>query len=581
MYSNIPSVEYLVAILKKKHITEIVISPGNSHNAIVRSIEEDGSFNTYNIVDERSAAFFAIGLVQEKQTPVALCCTSGTAVSNYLSGVTEAFRRNLPLVVITGDKNPYYLNQYQDQMIDQTDIFSKVTRYHCTLPMIKDEDDRWYCKRILNEAMLSLSHHSTGPVHINVPIEAGIYATGSSFTTEELPSISLIERCDIRTQDSEYESIFKALAGKKVLLICGQDDHIPQEELNLIESISSKYNCVFATDKLSNLHCKGTVEVTRAYFRNRARFDELLPEVIISLAGNPAMELKKYLPRKFKAEHWIVNDDGRVADPFRKLNRVFELSTLEFLRKMDLLAPKAESAQNTYLKLWLDETEQVSLPEFEFSNLYATQRVMQSLPAQSVLNLGNSTTIRIAQFFDLDPSIEVYCNRGVNGIDGCMSAFIGQSAATDKLSFLILGDLTFFYDMNAIWNRYVGKNVRIVLLNNEGAALFHFNQGLKKFPTLNQNVAAEHFATAKGWTESMGLNYFSASSKEEFEKNLQDFINPNSDRPAIFEVFTKKETDAKLQHEFYDSIAAKDAGSLAKKAIKSVLGEGLIKKLKK
>ncbi len=473
MYSNLKSVQYLVAMLKAKHITDIVISPGNSHNAIVRSIEEDGSFKTYNIVDERSAMFFAAGLYAQLKKPVAVCCTSGTAVSNYLSGITEAFRRKLELVVITGDKNPYYLNQYQDQMIDQTDIFAKVTLYHCTLPMIKDKDDEWYCKRLLNEAMLELNHHGRGPVHINVPIEAGIYAIDNTFTTEQLPQINIIDRYDCRTEQKVLEKVFKSLYNKRILIICGQDYNISPEEISHIESISQKYNCVFAVDKLSNLHCKGTVEVTRAYFRNRRRLQTMLPDVIISIAGNPAMELKRQLNGKFEAEHWIVDDTGKLADPFRKLSKIFEMTALEFLRAMDSFGT---DSSGEYLKLWQTETAAVTLPEFEFSNLYAAQKVMKSIPAQSILHLGNSTTVRIAQFFDLNNTVEVFCNRGVNGIDGCMSAFIGQAAASDRLSFLILGDLTFFYDMNALWNRYIGKNVRIVLLNNECEALFHFNK---------------------------------------------------------------------------------------------------------
>ena len=133
-----------------------------------------------------------------------------------------------------------------------------------------------------------------------------------------------------------------------------------------------------------------------------------------------------------------------------------------------------------------------------------------------------------------------------------MSTFIGQAATSDKLNFLIIGDLTFFYDMNALWNRYVGKNVRIMLNNNSGAALFHFNQGLKNYPTLNENVAADHDAISKGWVESRGFKYLYARNKEEFDKNLQEFLNPDSDKPIILEVFTKKEDDARLQHEFFD-----------------------------
>lgn len=584
MYSNVKNVQFLIGALKAYNLKKIVVSPGNSHNAIVRSLEEDNFFTTYNIVDERSAAFFACGLYQEFQEPIAICCTAGTAASNYLTGITEASRRGLPIVVITGDKNPYYLKQYEDQMIENMSIFQEVVRKACKLPIIRDTKDEWYCQRILNETLLELNHHGVGPVHIDVPIEDGMLAIGNTFNTDKLPVFHKIDRIDLATgADTEFQKLFTSLKDKKVLVMCGQDDHIPTEEIRLIESISQKYNCVFATDKLSNLHCRGTIEITRAARAYAAKKEELMPDVIISIAGNPAMDYKFQLKESpQKTEHWIVNREGRIADPFKRLSVVFEGTTLQFLKYMDYYG---DSDVHDYFKIWYQYTKSVQIPFFEYSNMYTVQRVMQNLPKGANLNIANSTTIRIAQFFDLDESIQVYCNRGVNGIDGCVSTFIGQAAASpDTLNFLIVGDLTFFYDMNSIWNRYVGKNIRIMLNNNEGASLFHFNQGLGNYPTLNENVAAEHFATAKGWVESQGFIYLSAHTKEEFDSSLRRFLDPESITPVFFEVFTHKERDAEIQHSFYDKIIVKDtteiAKNSAKKIIKNILGEDVVQRLR-
>ena len=587
MYSNLKNVQFLIAALKTYNIKKFVVSPGNSHNAIVRSLEEDNFFTTYNIVDERSAAFFACGLCQEFQEPIAICCTAGTAASNYLTGVTEASRRELPIVVITGDKNPYYLAQYEDQMIENMSIFHEVTRKACKLPIIRDAKDEWYCQRILNETLLELNHHGMGPVHIDVPIEDGMLAIGNTFTTESLPGFHKIDRIDLEKADAEeLQELFASLHGKKVLIMCGQDDHISEKEIELIESISQKYNCVFATDKLSNLHCNGTVEVTRAaraYVARKQKM-ELMPDVIISIAGNTAMDYKFQLKGSSeKTEHWVVNREGRIADPFKRLSIVFAGSVLQFLEYMEHYG---NFDVHDYYDIWREYTDSVQIPSFEFSNMYAVQQVMKNLPKGSNLNIANSTTIRIAQYFDLDKSIQVYCNRGVNGIDGCVSTFIGQAVASpNTLNYLIVGDLTFFYDMNSVWNRYVGKNVRIMLNNNEGAALFHFNQGLANYPTLNENVAAEHFATAKGWVESQGFTYLSAHTKEEFDSNLKKFLDEKSETPIFFEVFTHKEKDAEIQHSFYDRITVKDmtesAKDNAKKILKTVLGEDMVQKIKR
>lgn len=584
MYSNLKNVQYLVASLKAYNINKVVVSPGNSHNAVVRSLEEDDFFKTYNIVDERSAAFFALGLCQEFVEPIAICCTAGTAASNYLSGITEAWRRGLPIVVITGDKNPYYFAQYEDQMIDNMSIFEKVTKHACKLPFVKDEKDVWYCQRILNETLLELNHNGTGPVHIDIPIEDGMLAIGNSFTSSELPSFTKINRYDLSNKKTGIlDEMFNRIANKKIFIVCGQDDHISSEEIDLIESISKKYNCVFATDKLSNLHCFGTIEITRAAQAMSRNVEQLFPDIIIYMSGNPCMDYKFKLKLNHPGtELWIINEEGRIADPFKKLTTVFQGSTIQFLKLMDSCCE--ENVKTTYYNEWKEITDKVTIPEFEYSNLYTVQKVMKYMQPHSNFNIANSTTIRIAQFFDLDESIQVYCNRGVNGIDGCVSTFIGQATASpEKLNYLIVGDLTFFYDMNSIWNRYVGKNVRIMLNNNEGAALFHFNQG-GQYPTLNENVAAEHFTTAKGWVESQGFKYISAKNQKEFDENLKEFISSESEVPIFFEVFTHKDIDAKVQHEFFDKITIIDFVSAtkdnAKKIIKSVLGEEVISKLR-
>ena len=574
MYSNIKNVQYLVAALKSYNINKIVISPGNSHNAIVRSIEEDDFFETYSIVDERSAAFFACGIAQELNQPVAICCTAGTAASNYLSGVTEAFRRNLPLVVITADKHPYFLNQNEDQMIDQMSMFDTVTKCNKSLPEIENSIDQWYCQRLLNETLLELDHNGVGPIHINVPITKGMFAIGDDFNTVELPKFNRIYRHILKNSKENWREIFEYLIGKKVLFICGQDYHIKQEEIKCFEKIFEKYNCIFAVDKISNIHCEGAIEISRAVrsMGNRSAFTK--PDIVISLAGNTALDYKFYL-KNANIEHWIVDNSGKIADPFKSLKRVFEGDLIDFLNEM--LKYGDSAADNEYFNSWKACYDDFKMPEFEYSNIYSLEKLLNNLPKNSNLNIGNSTNIRLAQYFDIDPSVQIYCNRGVNGIDGCVSTFIGQAAVSpEKINYLVVGDLTFFYDMNSIWNHYVGSNVRIMMNNNEGAALFHFNQGLEKYPTLNENVAAEHFAKAKGWVESQGFKYLSASNKEEFDENLKEFLATDCDKPIFFEVFTKKEQDAKLQKEFYEKVAIYDARSaavkLAKKTIKKVLG---------
>lgn len=558
MYTNIKSVQYLVAMLKKRDVTTAVVSPGTSHDPIVRSIEEDGSFTTYSITDERSAAFFAIGLAQQLNKPIAIMCTSGTASYNYISGVTEAYRRNIPLVVITADKPPHFLGQQMDQMVNQPCMFREITRHSVSLPEITTSRDDWFCRRVLNEVFLELDHHGCGPVHINVPIGYGMFAIGDVFTTSELPEINIIERLDSHTPAEKWKEVFGSLDNKNVMLQCGQNYSFSEEETVLLDVVSKGYNCILAVDTLSNLHLERSIPIARLMSGK----EKAMPDILITIGGNSAFKWPG-----IREAHWRVDLEGKVVDTFCKQKYVIELSSVEFLRLMAQHAKK--NASDAYFRCCKNIEARFTLPELPYSSLYACKEVLAALPENSILNLGNSTTIRVAQYFDIPKSVKVYCNRGVNGIDGCMSTFIGQSAVAEELSFLLIGDLTFFYDMNALWNRYVGKNVRIMLFNNGGASLFHHNQGKKAYPTINENVAATHHATAKGWCESLGMHYLTSSNKEEFDAKLKQFVSADSDRAIIFEVMTDCESDGAIWRSIY--AAQPQQPRSCKSVIKSVI----------
>lgn len=545
MYTNHKSALYVVAMLKQQGINRIVISPGTSHNAMVRSIDEDPFFETYSITDERSAAFFAIGIAQEIQKPVAIMSTSGTATCNYVSAVTEAFHRNIPLVVITADKHPYLLNQLEDQMINQPPMFHGITKYAVSLPeSINNARDDWYCRRLLNEVFLEMNHHGTGPIHINVPISYGMFALGETFTTPKLPTIPLIKRLDNYTDAETWARAFDEIKDKRIMILCGQDTSFDTETVQLLDHVSKRYNCVLATDSLANLHVERAVEMEKA----RPFNEEILPDILISLNGSIVSYIKYALKNASShVDHWLVHEKGTLADPYTKLKYVIESDTVGFLRRMAQYG--RSDACSEYYHTCVTHVTNYTVPELPYSNCYACQKLLPSLPQNSILHLGNSTTVRITQFFQLHPSIRVYCNRGVHGIDGCMSAFIGQASISEKTAFLMLGDLTFFYDMNALWNKYIRNNVRILLFNNGGASLFYYNtRGLKNFPSLDKNAGAAHVSSAKAWAECRGFKYITANNKEDFDCIYQEFIKEDSDKPILFEVFTDRAVDGEAWH---------------------------------
>ncbi len=552
MYSDNKSIQILISLFKEFGVRYAVLSPGSRNVPVVHSVEKDEYFKCHSIVDERSAGYFAIGLAVETREPVFISCTSATAAVNYSSAVCEAYEQKLPLIILTSDRNPYYLNQLEDQLIPQTELFPGRTKKQITLPIIKDDLDYWYCRRIVNEALLEMNHRGGGPIHINIPTEWGLYA--QNFNTKELPNINPIKRVTIRDMFAgKIPEIDELKSKKRILVIYGQSRPASKELIQSINSFVTKYNCMISTETISNITCNNEINtnlITRALSKDTFS-KEYAPDLVISVNGNYVSLMKGLLKGSSKEfEHWTINEEGVVVDQFKKLTRVFECSTEEFFEYFNTQGGEV-SEENSYFNFWKDKIDSLPKPIFPYSSNYAMGEFLKQVPNNSLVHYGNGVSAHISQYFQVDESLEHYCHTGTTTIDGSVSSFIGHSAVTSRLSFLFIGDLSFFYDMNGIWNRYVGNNVRILIYNNEGGETFHWNNA-RDIDTLPKHISAEHFATAKGWVESRGFKYLSATNKEEFDTNLPEFMVTKSDRPIVFEVFTKKDLDAKMIIAYYD-----------------------------
>ncbi|MCQ2514311.1 MAG: 2-succinyl-5-enolpyruvyl-6-hydroxy-3-cyclohexene-1-carboxylic-acid synthase [Ruminococcus sp.] len=580
MYSNIKNVQILVALLKAYNIKYFVLSPGGSDIPIIHSIETDPDFTCYSVVDERSAVYFAIGISQEKNAPVACVCTSGTAVSNYLPGMTEAFYQDVPIIALTADKEPYRLNQLMLQKIDQNSIFTSVTKKSVELPIIRDGKDRWYCERLINEALIELNHHGTGPVHINIPIIEG----GGVYDCEVLPKVKKINLAYEAEQESWKPYIDKLSKAKRILVMVGQNINFDSEDIANIEKFASTYNCVISVEHMANLNCKGCVHTYRLTEYNLpGLYPDLIPDLIISLGNNVASYgLKPIIKANVSAyTHWQIDEAGRIRDFSDRLTDLFECTPKAFFKYFAKNAPKAKNDLE-YYNLWKVKHDNVIYPDFEFSNFYVAKNIAGIIPENSILHLAILNSTRTMQYFDLAKGVKTYSNIGALGIDGCMSTFMGQAAASpDKLAYLVVGDLSFFYDMNAAGLRSVGNNVRIVLLNNTGGAEFQLLMG-NKLQGINQHICAEHHKVAQGWIESLGYDYHAVRSKEDLQKVLPAFAK-KSDKPMFIEVFTDMKKDAELTESFYQQNREQFGGFKMKMAgkAKSMLKPEYIQKAKK
>lgn len=537
MFVNDKMVLQLLALLKKFEISKIVVSPGSRHCKLVNSLQNDPFFKLYLVVDERSAAFFALGLIQESGEPVAVTCSSGTACMNYGSAIVEAFYQRLPLLVLSSDRVPELLNQCEDQMYDQVSSFTECTKYHCQLPVIDTPRDEWYCNRLINEALIELSHHGRGPVHINIPFAAH---HGTMYDVEQLPDVRKITVHQLPIQLDDWKKISSRLENKKVMVIWGQAVY-PLQTISEAESaFSEKYNAVVLTDKISNCHAKNAIintTITMSIMKQSQALD-LQPDIVISIGGNYIFnnEIKHFL-KNGCAEHWQVGLEDRVCDPFHTLTDMFEMPEDYFFRKLVDCCDRDSS--NTYFARWKEIADLPTLPDMHYCELYAITKLMSQLPDGCDLQLANSQTIRMAHYIPIKNSIRVNCNRGVNGIDGSMSTAVGFGANSNRPLYYITGELSFFYDMNSLSIRHISPKMRILLINNSGGAVMYDQSRNTPAEKLPLYLAAGENKSAKGWVESLGFKYLSAYNKEDVDKGVDALLDDSVNQPVVLEVFTK------------------------------------------
>lgn len=581
MYSNIRSVQILISLLKEFDIRDIVLSPGGSDIPLIHSIETDIFFHCYSVVDERSAAYYAMGVAQTKNRPVACVCTSGTAVCNYVPGITEAYYQSVPVLAITADKNPYYQDQLEIQKIDQNHIFTGVVKKSVELPLIKDEEDEWLCNRLVNEALLALTHHGTGPVQINVPI----VGRTNVYDCEKLPLERKMNLVEMPINNSTWEKYAQKLVDKKVMVVVGQNIVFSKADIEHMNVFFNKYDCIYSVEHLSNLECDGVVHTyPLTEMSNFEAMDCLKSDIVISIGNNlAAYMLKPFLRANYKTiNNWLVNESGNVRDAYKCLTTIFECSPSEFFKNIANVAVTIKDSNHGYYNMWQEQIKKIKLPDFTFSNFYVAQQLSKVIPENSLLHLAILNSTRIMQFFPLAKGVKTYSNVGALGIDGCFSTFAGQAAATESLSFLVVGDLSFFYDMNAAGLRSINSNVRVIMLNNGGGSEFHFFMGKRNISTINDYICAEHGKVAEGWIKSLGYDYYSAKTKEELNAVIDKFGKP-SDRPMLLEVFTEMEEDADRTNEMYDVYRKQGQATTysMKNTVKSIFSEKQLNKAKK
>ena len=533
IYPKIPLAQSILEIFLAKGITNIIISPGSRNAPLTIGFASNPAFQCYSIADERSAGFFALGIAQQTQKPVALVCTSGSALLNYYPAFAEAFYSQIPLVVLSADRPQNKIDIGDGQTIRQENVFANHSLFNANLVEVASRENDLK----INEA-LDIAFVNKGPVHINAPFEEPLYETVS-----ELDVQSYISALKVDTAKVEDLTPFAAIwnkSSKKMILVGVNDPNAI--DTATIDFLANEESVTVWTETTSNLHHPSfitNIDTIITPFTDED-LESYQPEILITFGGMVVSKRIKGFLRKYKPKHHWHIDNHRAYDTFGALTNHFKVDPQLFFENFIPLTSTSKSDYSLKLSK-LQSIRKIKhdayLASIPFSDFTVFNIIIPSLPKNSQLQIGNSSAIRYAQLIPIDTSIEVYCNRGTSGIDGCTSTAIGAAVANDKPTILITGDIGFLYDTNALWNDYIPKNFKIILINNGGGGIFRILPGHQETPVFNTFFETSHCHTAEHLAKMYGLNYTIASDESSLDKALIEFYACN-DQPQLLEIFT-------------------------------------------
>lgn len=552
IYPKIPLAQSIIEICYAKGVHDIVISPGSRNAPLTIGFTNNPKFNCYSIADERCAAFFALGIAQQTYRPVAVVCTSGSALLNYYPALAEAFYSQIPLVVISADRPFDKIDIGDGQTIRQENVFANHSLYNANLTEDASESNDVFINEAINVAIAR-----KGPVHINVPFEEPLYETTNKLSVD-FNVTGLVK--PQRFVDVDDIIAFSTLwnHSKKILVLVGEcaPNSIEQRWLDQLASIPS---VVVMTEATSNLHHQSFISNIDTLITpfSATEFTRLQPRILITFGGMIVSKRVKAFLRKYKPRHHWHIDEWRAYDTFGILTKHFQVNPNQFFRQFLPFVKEIDSDyKSTFEKILAKRKVRHAkyLAKVPFSDLKAFEVVLSFLPNDIQLQISNSASIRYTQLFDIDKSIEVFCNRGTSGIDGSTSTAIGAAVGSQRPTVLITGDVSFLYDSNALWNSYIPKNFKIILINNGGGGIFRILPGHQENETFHTYFETSHCLTAEHLAKMYLFGYETANDEASLKKGLSNLFQQN-EKPMILEVFTPTRENNKLLLNYFKALA--------------------------
>jgi len=549
MYSNKELAQLIVEYCFVYEIEHVVISPGSRNAPLTIGFTNYPKVKTYSIVDERCAAFFALGLAQQTQKPTVIVCTSGSALLNYYPAIAEAFYSDIPLIVISADRPKHLIDIGDGQTIRQENVFCNHTLFNANLEYRNKGEN----SEIISTA-ISLAISDKGPIHINVPFDEPLYEVTENLFFEKKVKQKVVSRVDFNENIDEFLSIWNN-SGKKLVLI---GTHFPNEILkSQLTQLVKDESVLILTETTSNVHHQSFINSIDKFIFPLKDEDlkYLQPDVLLTLGGMVvSKKIKQILRKNQPLHHWHV-DSKKDLDTFFRLSKHFKTSPNQFF---DKFLSKIKIKKNGYQKVWLElkkirnDHHNHFLVNAEFSDLKVFDIILKSIPDNCQLQLGNSSVIRYTQLFDVNPSLDVFCNRGTSGIDGSTSTAIGAAYVEKEQTIFISGDISFFYDSNALWINYIKSDFRIILINNGGGGIFRFIPGPDTTDSL-EYFETPHNLNAKLLCEMYSIDHYSACDEKELKEQLKSFYQIDK-KPKLLEIFTPNKINDKVLKNYFNAL---------------------------
>ena len=552
MTTSFERIQILTDLFKQHHVKHIVFSPGSRNAPLVIGFRNDNYFETKTVIDERSAAFIALGMAQQLQEPVAICSTSGSATLNYAPAICEAYYQKIPLLILTADRPPEWIDQGEGQSINQHAIYHNYIEGSFNFPVDENPDTSWQAGRITNEA-INLSKKSSRPVHINLPFREPLYQTESSTSKRKKTELCKIER--IIGEDEIIKIANKWNQSQKKLILCGL---MPQNDsLNeALSSFSKDPSTIILTETTANLQADNFIPCIDRTLERIIGEPQMIPEIVVTIGGPIISKKIKSLFRKYNpSEHWHIEPTEATMDVFTSLTKIIPVDPAYFF---NTLKDKTQIIQSSFQKIWMDQYHQSKknhddfIKSIEWSDLKAHQLIHEHIPEKANFQMGNSTAVRYVQLFEYKKDIQFNGNRGVSGIDGSTSTAMGAALVNDKLTLLVTGDLSFVYDINAFWNKTHPDNLKIIVVNNNGGGIFKIIPGPFSTPYGKEHFEAENPANLKHLAQAHNIEFLSANDIETTNKALKDLFNSRS--TCILELETHHCNNEDVLKSYFDAI---------------------------